>query len=327
MSLKKIIDVKTVRNLLRKGVFNKEGVRLLDCSFAVAPRSDWQEFKKKHYGKFEKALSTPSNSRLLYLSGHIPEAVHFDFDYAMYPSKYERFTHYPPEIFEKYAQLIGLNSGEHLVFYGRGPLGGMLFASKAAWLFKSYGHDKVSLVDGGFDTWRQHKFEVSTEDLQLPSGNFPAKDSFRDHLVDFDHLTQKDENGKQYIEKTSEVNFLDSRSRGQFNGTEDTGLDPWKVNGSRIAGFKNAPAAELFNQNKTLKNEDELFSWLKSNGMVDGQEVVTSCNAGVQAALLAYVIDSLNPNSKPKLYNGSLKEMEQRDPKKISEGPQHLPSK
>ena len=36
----------------------------------------------------------------MYLAGHIEGAVHADLDLAMYPGQYERFAHYPPEIFE-----------------------------------------------------------------------------------------------------------------------------------------------------------------------------------------------------------------------------------
>lgn len=65
---------------------------------------------------------------------------------------------------------------------------------------------------------------------------------------------------------------------------------------------------------------------LTQNGYVENQPTITSCNAGIQAALLAYVIDAVKPSQNPpRVYNGSLKEMELRAPKKISEGPQHLP--
>ena len=36
----------------------------------------------------------------MYLAGHIEGAVHADLDLAMYPGQYERFAHYPPDIFE-----------------------------------------------------------------------------------------------------------------------------------------------------------------------------------------------------------------------------------
>lgn len=33
-------------------------------------------------------------------------------------------------------QMVGVNKGEHIILYSRGPLGGMMFSAKFAWLFK-----------------------------------------------------------------------------------------------------------------------------------------------------------------------------------------------
>ncbi|KAK6010809.1 hypothetical protein OSTOST_24124 [Ostertagia ostertagi] len=128
MSLKKLIDVSTLSQLLKKNIINKEGVRLLDCSFVVGDKPDWKMFKKELYGNFKEILSRPSMSKDLYLSAHIPEAVHASMDAAMYPSQYERFALYPPEIFEKFIQ--------------------------------SYGHEKSSVLDGRFALWRRKDLKL-----------------------------------------------------------------------------------------------------------------------------------------------------------------------
>jgi thiosulfate/3-mercaptopyruvate sulfurtransferase len=71
-----------------------------------------------------------------YSKSHIPTAVHMDIEIATYPAKTERFATHPPKLFEEYVRLLGINSGDQLVLYDRGPMGGMLFASKIWWLFK-----------------------------------------------------------------------------------------------------------------------------------------------------------------------------------------------
>ncbi|KIH61238.1 hypothetical protein ANCDUO_08496 [Ancylostoma duodenale] len=124
----------------------------------------------------------------------------------------------------------------------------------------------------------------------------------------------------------TQVNFLDARHRGQFNGTEDTGLDPYRVGGSNIPGFKNAPAAELVNDNGQLKSTDEIRQWLYANGYKSDHPVVTICNTGMQASMLAHIISIAVPEISPRVYNGSMKEMELRDPKRISGGRSHLPN-
>ncbi len=110
---------------------------------------------------------------------------------AIFPGKTERYALYPPELFEQYVRLLGINNGDHLVLYDRGPMGGMLWASKLWWLFRVstvvhlvplirasfqiYGHEGVSLLNGGFSAWMSHGLEVTDEvtEVEVPSYSFP----------------------------------------------------------------------------------------------------------------------------------------------------------
>ncbi|KAK6024885.1 hypothetical protein OSTOST_09229, partial [Ostertagia ostertagi] len=108
MSLKRLIDVNTVAQLLKNNIINKEGVKILDCTYdhsLVKKKPDWKHFQKELYGKFEKILAQPCPSKQQYLSGHIPSAPHICMDVAFYPSEYERFALYPPDVFQEYAQV------------------------------------------------------------------------------------------------------------------------------------------------------------------------------------------------------------------------------
>lgn len=71
-----------------------------------------------------------------YKSAHIPEAIHVDLNVATYPGEFDQYMHYPPKIFEEYVRILGINVDDYLILYDRGPLGGMMFASRIAWLFK-----------------------------------------------------------------------------------------------------------------------------------------------------------------------------------------------
>ncbi|KAK5969876.1 Rhodanese domain-containing protein, partial [Trichostrongylus colubriformis] len=137
---------------------------------------------------------------------HIPHAVYASLDAAMYPSQYERFAHYPHDIFEKYIQMIGVNNGEHIILYSRDDRGGMMYSAKFAWLLMSYGHDKVSILDGGFDAWTSKGNEVTSEIVKLPAGDWKAKDLLAKYNITFEEM-QKREGGKQYMERTNEVSL------------------------------------------------------------------------------------------------------------------------
>lgn len=59
--------------------------------------------------KLKLAILCFFRSKQLYLSGHIPEAAFMSLDAALFPSQYERFALYPPDVFEKYIQVIYYN--------------------------------------------------------------------------------------------------------------------------------------------------------------------------------------------------------------------------
>ncbi|KAI6238815.1 putative thiosulfate sulfurtransferase mpst-1 [Aphelenchoides fujianensis] len=304
--------LKTVRNL-----------RMVDCTYNVGPKPDHRRFREEHYGKFEELRQRQTAQKAAFLQEHIPQAVHFDLDVGMFPGRYERFSVYEPAVFERYARLLGLNNEDHLVFYGRGPFGGMLFAARCFWLFKGYGHQKLSLLDGGLANWKAHGLEIESTDggeyPPVPEGNFSARDQLDEFYVKFEELNR--EGG--FFDHPEHANLIDSRIRAQFDGRQDTGLDPNLVNATRIRGTTNVPAAEFLNAEGTLRPLEEIQKDLFHEYKAD-KPTVTYCNTGMQAALAAVVHDAIFPNAPARLYNGSLKELEQRAPKRINDGPTHL---
>ncbi|GMT11665.1 hypothetical protein PFISCL1PPCAC_2962, partial [Pristionchus fissidentatus] len=320
-ALKKIIDAKALRSLVASGAINKEGIRLFDCTFFPTQPPDWQRFKQESYGRFPELIAAGSRAQSTYADAHIPGAVHCNPGIATFPSEFVRFTYYPAEIFEQYIQLLGVNKGEHIIVYGRGPQGGMLFAGKMAWILKSYGQDKLSLLDGGIENWSRNKFELSDKPVEPQRGDWSATDRISDYNISLEQLQQKDADGKEFFEKINETRFVDARVRGQFEGTEDTGLDPFTVPASHIPGFTSMPSFELVNEEGVLKSEEEIKKVIPAGD----KPIVTICNLGVQASLLSYVLDTVDKTTRPKVYPGSMKELEKRDPTRISAGRKHLP--
>ncbi|KAK6757120.1 hypothetical protein RB195_015129 [Necator americanus] len=319
MSLKRLVDVGTVSQLLKRNVINKEGVRIFDCTLdmSVVPKKpDWKQYKKELYGNFERILAQPCPSKQLYLSGHIPQAPHVCIEAAMYPSEFERFALYPPDLFQNYVRMIGVDPEEHLILYARGQFGGMLHASKIAWLFKTYGHEKISLIDGGFDEWKKKGFEISKEDVKLKPGKWTANNNnFKKYNITFEQL-EEPHGDKRYIEWTDDLNLLDARVRGQYQGTVPTGCPP-TVTGTHIPGFINMPAAELVEEG-VMKTNEQIRDWLTLHGFRPERPTVIMCNVGIQATMLAYAIETVFPHNPIQVYNGSMREMEARNPKRIS---------
>ncbi|CAD5210718.1 unnamed protein product [Bursaphelenchus okinawaensis] len=318
MSLKRIIDVKTLAKVINDKV---SGIKILDCTYAVGPKPDYQKFQEQWFGKFERLMERKTQQKAQYLQSHIPGAQHFDIDTGMCPGQFERFSMYDPADFEKYAQLLGIKQGDHLVFYSRGPFGGMLFSSKAYWLFRSYGHEKLSLLDGGFAAWQNsgEETESSSEYPKVERGDWKAKDTVQKYMMTFEEFNK--DGG--VLDHPDTVNLLDSRIRPQFDGTQDTGLDPMRVNGTRIPHTTNVPALEAINDKGVLRPLEDIKKDLFASEN-PSKPVITYCNTGMQASVVSVLQDAIFPDHPARMYGGGLTEMAQRAPKRISEGPIHL---
>ncbi|VDO47337.1 unnamed protein product, partial [Haemonchus placei] len=140
-----------------------------------------------------------------YVEEHIPGAILFNIDAAFYPSKYIRFDLYPPEVFERYMRLLGVNNDDHVIVYGRGPFAGMMWPAKAWWALKVYGHGKVSVLDGGLDAWKKAGYPVTNQVVQRRPGNFTAKPLDDSYLVTFEELDKKNRNGKSLFDELNTV--------------------------------------------------------------------------------------------------------------------------
>ncbi|KAL3985867.1 Rhodanese-like domain family protein [Acanthocheilonema viteae] len=317
MKLKNFISTSVVADLFKKGGFkNGGGYRLLDCSGSFEPR-DHQDFMKTKYGRFKEMMNMNTKQYCDYLEKHIPQAVHMDLNIATYPSLYESYAMYPPEIFQKYARLLGVNRSEHIILYGREHIAGMMFPCRISWLFKYYGHGAVSVIDGGLAAWEKDGGEINREVPEVTPGDWEAK-LCPDCIVTYEQLIKKDSNGMNIFDKTDQVNFFDTRPRDQFEGKIDTIFDPKKVRGSHVPGTKCAPAIEMIDEEGCLKDPEELKNWLEKCGFKQDLPIISQCLRGVQACLLNLVIEDLFPSVRPRVYHGSCLELQARDPKKIS---------
>ncbi|KAK5972190.1 Rhodanese domain-containing protein [Trichostrongylus colubriformis] len=108
---------------------------------------------------------------------------------------------------------------------------------------------------------------------------------------------------KKYIEWTDDLNLLDARVRGQFEGTEPTEF-PSNVVGTHIPGFKCLPAEELVEEG-LMRDNDDIRDWLDVHGFKSDRPTVILCNMGVQATMLAYAIESIYPHNPIQVYNVS----------------------
>lgn len=214
------------------------------------------------------------NAAELFASGHIPGAQFFDIETICDPAS--PLPHMLPggEDFSKHAGALGVGNDTHVVVYDRE---GMMSAGRAWWMFRVFGHTKVSVLDGGLKAWLSRGLGLSKEISPVRPQNFIA--NFNPRLVaDLDQV-------RTAMERSDQI--VDARSSARFTGAEKekrAGL-----RSGHIPGSFNVPFG-LMSDSATglMKTPQSLRETFEKAGLDLAQPVVASCGSGVTACALAF---------------------------------------
>ena len=236
-----------------------------------------------------------------YLEGHIPSAVHSDYLKDGWRVGRDDVVGLLPEAaqFEALARKLGVSGDSHVVLVPAG-VGATEFGSsaRAYWTFKVFGHDKVSILDGGFAGWKA----AYPDRVETGAPMAPAPGDFTAVFQPQGYVTT--EQVRQIVDAGKGTTLLDGRTREQFLGDAK---HPKAVSGGRI------PGAELLFQEHAydvsanrLKSVAELETVY---GDLDPDlPIVSYCNTGHWAATNWFVLSEVLGHDDVKLYDGSMVE-------------------
>lgn len=235
---------------------NDPGLKILDASYFLV-------------GGVEKA-------RQLYIEGHIPGAVFFDINAFADPSKPKDHAFPTAAIFAAKAGALGIGNQDHVVVYDRS--GGTSAAARAWFLFRAFGHDNVSLLDGGEGKWASEGRPTTAEVPAIAPQSFAVRE------VTGRTVTKEGVLANTTAAKGFQV--LDARSKGRFEGTE---TEPRAgLRSGHIPASRNLPSANLLDPStKTWKSPMALKASFAEAGIDLAQPLTTTCGSGVTACALA----------------------------------------
>lgn len=237
-----------------------------------------------------------------FLDEHIPGAVFADVPGELSdPDAAQLFTVPSPERFASAAEALGVADETHVVVY---DTANNAWATRVWWLFRLFGHDAVSVLDGGLAAWKEAGFPVESGEATPPTDEKPVfTPELRDHLL----ATKAEIAGTlpgagTADESTVVVNALDPAT---YKGEPE--LSPYSRRG-RIPGSLNLPLFTLLDQETgRFLPTKELTKKLQDQGILDAQRAVTYCGGGIAATLpafAAFVVAGVDVA----VYDGSLSE-------------------
>jgi thiosulfate/3-mercaptopyruvate sulfurtransferase len=242
-----------------------------------------------------------------FLTAHLPGAVFFDVNAIADPDDPRPHMYPKAEQFARDVAALGISSDDTIVAYDSGA---WVAAPRAWWMFLSFGHANIKVLDGGLQKWTAEGRSVESGAVTPKPGKFQAR-------LDPGFVRSKEqllgnlETGKEQL--------VDARPRPRFEGSV---AEPWPGRRSgHIPGSRNVPYAELFDAGTgAMKPLDELRKAFSAAGVDTAKPIVTSCGSGVSAAVLTLALYRLGVENTG-LYDGSWSEWGKADGPAIATGP------
>ena len=204
----------------------------------------------------------------------------------------------PPDRFAGLMGSLGVGAQTHLA---HDPPPGRQFATPLWWALTYYGHDRVSVLDGG---WKKWTAEANPTTAEVPA---PTPATFTPRPRDYWRKEAGDvlaagENGGAFI--------LDARDEGQYTGAVTRG----EGRPGHVPGAKHLYADGLFRPDGTFLSDEELAGRLREAGVPEDRDapVVAYCNGGVAATVPLFALHRLGYENLSN-YDGSWNEWGARE--------------
>ena len=229
-----------------------------------------------------------------YDAAHVPGAVYVDWTRDITdPDHPVPAQIAPPDRFARAMASVGIGDDTHVVVYDHA---GGQFATRLWWALTFYGHDAVSVLDGGWAKWTAEGRPTATE---IPKPEQPAVFTPRPRSC-----WRRD--AEDLLVGGGDALVLDARDEGQYTGAVVRGLG----RGGHVPGAAHLHADSLFDpQSGTFLSDEELARSLREAGVSEDKDepVVAYCNGGVAATVPLFALHRLGYR-RLAVYDGSWNE-------------------
>jgi thiosulfate/3-mercaptopyruvate sulfurtransferase len=214
-----------------------------------------------------------------YDEGHIPGAVYVDWTTDITdPDDPVSVQIAPPERFARLMGSLGIGDDTHVVVYDHA---GSQFSTRLWWVLTYYGHDKISVLDGGWNKWTAEGRQTTT-DVPEPEPAVFTPEPTSGWRTDAETL----------LAAGDEAFVLDARDEGQYTGAVARG----EGRAGRVPGASHLHADSLLDpESGTFRPDEELGRKLREAGVPEDrdQPVVAYCNGGVAATVPLFALHRL----------------------------------
>lgn len=230
-----------------------------------------------------------------YASGHIPGAIAFDWQTQLQDTVARDII--SRKEFEALVSRAGIAADTHVVLYGDNN---NWFAAYAFWLFKLYGHEQVSLLDGGRKKWLAEERPLTNEVPVYPASSYHVSAVRAELRADRDFVRAR--------LNDPEFTLVDVRSVAEYTGEiiAPPGMTETAQRPGHIPGARNIPWAQAVAEDGTFKSADELAKLYRTKGVTgETKDTVAYCRIGERSSHTWFALKYILGYENVRNYDGS----------------------
>lgn len=253
-------------------------LRVLDCSWYLA------KLKRNARAEFDRS--------------HIPGASFFDVDECSdRGSAFDHMLPSPGQFAEYVGGELGIGNDTHVVVYDTSGFGAFS-APRVWWMFRLFGHDAVSVLDGGMKSWLAEGRPLTSDYTTPQRAEFKARaDQSSTWVKTYEDVLEN--------MSTKRVQVVDARSAGRFRGTEPEPRDDTLP--GHFPGAINMPFTSFMDASGKQRGPEDLSGLFKEAGVDLGRPFWVSCGSGVTACHVVLAAHLLGHTGSA-IYDGSWSE-------------------
>ncbi len=238
------------------------------------------------------------------LTGHIPGAVSVPWK-SVVSQRVENGIELQgmrptAEAFQALMQECGVNKNQTIVVCGRcADLKELAVCTRLYWTLKYFGHDSITLLNGGVANWIKQGNPLEHHAVTPPPGHFQIVEERTDLLADLEQTRQT------LLTKTWKL--LDARTLDVYLGLTAPGI-------VRPNGWGHIPGAKLFSANLVAHQlgpacfyDPEVIDAAARAVRINPEAPsITYCNSGVFGSTTWFALHEILGNKQVRLFDGSM---------------------
>ncbi|KAF1800543.1 Rhodanese-like domain-containing protein [Mucor lusitanicus] len=209
-----------------------------------------------------------------------------------------------PDNFADAVGKLGISQNDHVVVY---DTAGVFSACRVYWTFKAFGHDSISVLNGGLPAWEKADGPVETGPPEpVKPQVYKVSRVNKDIVRNYETVLA---NARDIQQGKQGAQVLDARPYARFTGEAPEpriGLSSGHMPGSISVAFN-----EVVESGEML-DDDKLRKVFESKGVDVDKEIITSCGSGITASILYLALERIGAR-KLAVYDGSWTEYAAKD--------------